>query len=152
MFSMNGLENLHRQLQEAVDDGDYISPEKAAVLLRTLEDAMRFGEQIGRQDEPLHPSEEAAYEAFTLCDASSQFAPPALIAAMKHLDADDAARFSESVRTVSDVMDRMKFGSGSGVAPDMFLVLPANGGTIVYWIRFRQVERILEAEYHKRRD
>jgi len=143
---MNELENLHQQLLEAINDGDYISPAKAADMLRTLETAMRFeGEQIGRQDEPLHQSEETAYEAFTLCDASSQFAPSALVTAMKHLNSDDAARFSESVRIASDVMDRMKFDSGPGVAPDMFLVLPANGGTIVYWMRLRQVGRILEA-------
>ena len=76
---MDELEALHQQLKESVDDGDFISPEKAKEMLRLLEVAMEGGfaymSSRDEDEEVLHPSEEIAHEVSMLCDASLEFVP-----------------------------------------------------------------------------
>lgn len=144
MQVMREMEALYRQLKESVDDGDFISPDKAKEMLHLLDMAMQqpdLGD--GRVDEPLHPSEEVAHEAFALCDASSEFAPSALMSLLRQIDSGDVKRLAAAVREVSDTFDFLKFHGGPSHVPDVFMVIPGDPGG-VYWMRLRQVRQVLE--------
>jgi len=143
---MREIEVLYRQLKETVDDGDFITPDKAKEMLRLLESALRHPEEDagdGRTDDPLNPSEEIAHDVFGLCDASSEFAPSALMSMLRRIGPDDTRRLSEAVYEASDIFDFLRFEIGPSVAPDVFVAIPGDPG-VVYWMRLRQVKQILE--------
>lgn len=142
---MREIEALYRQLKESVDDGDFIAPDKAKEMLRLLEAALRQPDELGdgRVDEPLSPSEEVAHEVFGLCDASSEFAPSALMSLLRRVSADDTRRLGGAVREASEIFDFLKFQVGPSVAPDVFVAIPGDPG-VVYWMRLRQARQVLE--------
>jgi len=142
---MREIETLYRQLRESVDDGDFIAPDKAKEMLRLLETALRQPEEVGdgRMDEPLTPSEELAHEVFGLCDASSEFAPSALMSMLRRISSDDVRRLSGAVCELSDILDFLRFQVGPSVAPDVFMAIPGDPG-VVYWMRLRQARQVLE--------
>ncbi len=142
---MREIETLYMQLKESVDDGDFITPDKAKEMLRLLDAALRQPEDAGdgRTDEPLNPSEEIAHDVFGLCDASSEFAPSAFMSMLRSIGPKDVQRFAGAVREVSDTFDFLKFQIGPSVAPDVFVAIPGDPG-VVYWMRLRQVKQILE--------
>jgi len=142
---MREIEALYRQLKESVDDGDFIAPDKAKEMLGLLESALRQPEELGdgRVDAPLTPSEEIAYEVFGLCDASSEFAPSALMSVLRRIGPDDTKRLSGAVCEASDIFDFLRFQAGPSVAPDVFVAIPGDPG-VVYWMRLRQAKQVLE--------
>ena len=143
---MREMEKLYRQLQESVDDGDFISPDKAKEMLRLLDAAMKqLGDDPGDGlvDEPLHPSEDVAHEVFSLCDASSEFAPSALMSLLRQINRDDVKRLSVAARDISDIFDFFRFKTGPSHVPDVFMAIPGDPG-VVYWMRLRQVRQVLE--------
>lgn len=146
-YGMDELEELHRQLKEAVADSDIIPPEKAKEMLALVGIAMERvrwneGSHSDMEETPLHASEENAYDAATLAEASSEYAPSVFDAMLKHMPVGHIAGLCDAVRTVRDAVDRVKFSMGPHVAPDAFMTLPS--GRMTYWMRFRQMERILE--------
>lgn len=137
---------LYRQLKESVDDGDFIAPDKAKEMLHLLEAMMRQpadDTDDGRMDEPLHPSEEIVHDVSNLCDASSEFAPSALMSLLRRLGSDDVQRLTGAVRVISDVFDFLRFQTGPSPAPDVFVAIPGDPG-MVYWMRLRQAKQVLE--------
>lgn len=147
---MDELEALHRQLKESAEDGDFISPEKAREMLRLLEVAMEGGFAYMPHDdedgEMLHSSEEVAHEVSMLCDASSEFVPQAFSGLLRSLSREDISRLRDAVREVSDTVDWIRLFSGPAVAPDVVFSFPGAVKGVVYWIRLRQVSRILEGK------
>jgi len=142
---MDELEELRRQLTESVEDGDFISPDKARRMLALLESAVKRYEDFDSHEEFLHPSEEVAYEAHALCDASTPHAPPALANLLRRLSGDDAAGLRRAIREFGDAVDQIKFLEGPGAAPDVLMSLPGVNG-MLFWIRLRQVVRMLEGK------
>ncbi len=141
---MRDMETLYRKLKESVDDGDYIAPGDAKEMLRLLDAALAQGDMDdGHVDEPLSPSEEIAHEVFGMCDASSEFAPSALVSLLRRIGPADAKRLTGAVREVSDVFDFIRFQVGPSVAPDVFVAIPGDPG-VVYWMRLRQARQVLE--------
>lgn len=143
---MREMETLYRQLKESVDDGDFIAPDKAKEMLRLLDAALRQPDDMvgdGRVDEPLTPSEKIAHEVFSMCDASSEFAPSALMSLLRRVGPADIQRLTGAVRETSDVFDFLKFQVGPSVAPDVFVAIPGDPG-VVYWMRLRQAAQVLE--------
>ena len=137
---------LYRQLKESVDDGDFIAPDKAKEMLHLLETMMRQPDDDigdGRTDEPLHPSEEIVHDVFNLCDASSEFAPSAIMSLLRKIGSSDVRRFTDAVRVISDVFDFLRFQTGPSPAPDVFVAIPGGPG-MVYWMRLRQAKQVLE--------
>lgn len=144
---MDELDDLHKQLKEIVEDGDFISPDKAKEMLGLLEAAMSgdFPEdEPGEGEQPLHPSEEVAHEVFTLCDASAPYASQAFPPFLRHLEPGLVRRLRDAVRETSDIIDWVRVKSGPGVAPDAVLFLPAPIKGVVYWMRLRNVSQALE--------
>lgn len=149
-MSMDEIGELHRQLKEFVEDGDFIPPDKAKKMLSLLEAAIdRQGDpdfdSLERHEEFLHPSEEVAYEAYELSNASGARAPAAFFDLLGRLDAEDAASLRKSLREFSDTMDRVKFAEGPSAAPEVFLSLPGPSG-MVFWARLRRVAQALEGK------
>lgn len=142
------MDALHKQLKEIVDDGDFISPDRAKELLELLDAAMSGGglpeNELDGDSESLHPSEEAAHEVFTLCDASSPYVAQAFPLFLRHLEPGIVRRLRDAVREASDIIDWVRVRSGPGVAPDLVLLLPAPTKGVVYWMRLRQVNQVLE--------
>jgi len=144
---MDDLDALHKQLKEIVDDGDFISPDRAKELLELLEAAMPGGlpeNELDGDGESLHPSEEAAHEVFSLCDASTPYVAQAFPLFLRHLEPGIVRRLRDAVREASDIIDWVRVKSGPGVAPDLVLLLPAPTKGVVYWMRLRQVSQVLE--------
>jgi len=144
---MDDLDALHKQLKEIVDDGDFISPDRAKELLELLEAAMPGGlpeNELDGDNESLHPSEEAAHEVFSLCDASAPYVAQAFPLFLRHLEPGIVRRLRDAVREASDIIDWVRVRSGPGVAPDLVLLLPAPTKGVVYWMRLRQVSQVLE--------
>lgn len=148
MDYMDKLYDLQQQLQEAVEDGGFITPQKAEEMLGQLtasivalkaEDDGPDG-RIGHEDAPLDSVEALAYDVMLVCNAQSCL-PDALHVLTDNLTEDEIVRLNDAVLVMRDAFDRAKFGYGVHVVPELFLALP-NGNSIC-WSRMRHLEQVL---------
>lgn len=140
--------DLQQQLQEAVEDGEFITPQKAEEMLNQLTASIVALEaendspddRIGHEDMPLDSVEALAYDVMLVCNAQSCL-PDALHVLTDNLTEDEVTRLNDAVLVMRDAFDRAKFGYGVHVVPELFLALP-NGNSIC-WSRMRQLEQVL---------
>lgn len=148
MDYMDKLYGLQQQLQEAVEDGGFIAPQKAEEMLNQLtasivalkaEDDGPDG-RIGHEDMPLDSVEALAYDVILVCNAQSCL-PEALHVLTENLTEEEVVRLNDAILVVRDAFDRAKFGHGVHVVPEVFIALP-NGNSIC-WSRMRHLEQAL---------